>query len=324
MKSFNYVFSIMLSSVIVFNATGSDSVSTLKYLASKAMNPRAFAQKILDGTIDKEELNELKTELLFETLAELVAKELYLLTIPFPYDHEFNELTKHFIPMYFTGVSIQDLLDNNWLPEIKSIEQYLLEHGMPPIEDAENRRIFDLKRENIASLKGYENIPDIQQLHHIDLSQNLIKQLPRDFHLESLVSLDISKNQLQTMPNQFHLPNVEFLNLSWNKLEDYPDSAALPSIIRLIMTNNKLKMVPAISYPQLQRFNVANNQIAHIAEGLRLPKVQGLIVKNNQLSDIPSIGAEQSVVVNWGGNNLTQETKDKIRQRFSEGSVFVP
>jgi len=309
MKSLNYVFSIMLSSVIAFNAMGSDSIPTLGYLASKAMNPRAFAQKILDGSIDKEELNELKTELLFKTLTELVAKELYLLTIPFPDDHEFNELTEPFITTYFKGVSIQDLLDNNLLPEI---------------EDAENGKALNLQDENITSLKGYENIPDIQQMHQLDLSKNRIKQLPRDFHLENVVLLDISENRLQTMPNQFNLPNVEFLDLSWNKLEDYPNPAALPSILRLIMKNNNLKTVPAISYPQLIRFDVANNQIAHIAEDFRLPRVQGLIVKNNQLSDIPSIGAEQSVFINWEGNNLTQESKDKIRERFPEGSVFVP
>ena len=317
--------SFVLSSVIAFNAMGSECVSSLEYLVSKAMNPRAYAQDILNGTIDQEVLKDLETNSKFETLAELVAKELYLLTIPFPDDHEFNELTEPFITTHFKGVSIQDLLDNDLLPPLESEAQAFLRHGLPSFEGAENRKILDLENENIASLKGYEKIPKFQQVYKIKLANNRIKELPKNFHLENLISLDLSNNKLQTMQIPFDLPNLRILNLSWNKLKDYPNPAVLPLLTQLIMRNNNLETVPEINYPQLMLFDVANNKIKSISKYFRLPKVEILNVKNNQLSDIPSIGAEQPVNVNWEGNDdLTPEAKDKIRQRFPAGSVFIP
>ncbi len=304
MKNGKYVTGIVLSSMIASSAYAVESVPTLESLAAQAMNPRALAQQILDGTIDKDVLNDLEDKDTFEALAELVAKELDLLDFSATLDYVPPIVEKH-----FKGVSIQDLIDHNLLPKVTV-------QG--------NMRILDLQDERINSLEGYKNVPGIEQVHKINVSKNLIKQLPRDFKLEHLVSLNLAENQLHTLPTQWQLPQLQDLDLSWNQLETYPDPTTVPLIKRLLLRNNRLKTVPAISYPVLEQFDVANNRIKSIAAGFYVPNLRELNVKNNQLTDIPSIGAEHPVMIDWEGNQLSPAAKNAMRQRFPAGSQFIP
>ncbi len=278
---------------------GVGSFSTLERLASKAV-----AQKILDGTLDKETLSQLENRCEIKTLAELVAKELYLLDFSAHIDYVPTLVEKH-----FKGVSIQDLLDNDLLPEI---------------EVEGNIRTLDLQGEKISSLEGYEKIPGIQLVHRIILRDNLIEGLPRNFSLENLISLNISENKLKQINTQLNLPCLRYLDVSWNQLEEYPDPARLPVIQELVMNNNDLNTIPPLNYSLLEQFNVSNNKIATILQGLQLPSLRVLKVRNNALKNIPTVGAQQPVTIYWEGNNFTEQVKDELKHNFPEGSIFFP
>ncbi|XP_017773606.1 PREDICTED: leucine-rich repeat-containing protein 59 [Nicrophorus vespilloides] len=90
-------------------------------------------------------------------------------------------------------------------------------------------------------------ISTYRKVHSLDLSNNHIIQLPRNFSvLKNIIKLDLSKNKLKALPDNFgELTKLKHLDLYMNKLEHLPLSFGnLKNLKWLDLKDNPL--VPAI------------------------------------------------------------------------------
>ncbi|MHA1282463.1 MAG: leucine-rich repeat domain-containing protein [Promethearchaeota archaeon] len=146
-----------------------------------------------------------------------------------------------------------------------------------------------LKISYVDLLKLSPYIGALEKLETLDLSGNLLKELPLTFkNLKSLKFLDLSGNNFKTFPNiitdlqslqvlKFNYNYIEFipnsigrlktlqhLNLSHNKLEDLPESIGeLNSLITLDLSFNLLKKFPDFIFKlkSIKKVNLKNNKI---------------------------------------------------------------
>ena len=88
----------------------------------------------------------------------------------------------------------------------------------------------------------------VPQIHKIDVSHNLLSQLPNNFNnLQCMTRLDLSNNHLVEISEQLGLTKyIRWLDLSHNLLDELPENfcALGYAIDELYVTNNHLTTLP--------------------------------------------------------------------------------
>ena len=105
-----------------------------------------------------------------------------------------------------------------------SLDEYIQQNGMPQVRGG----ILNLARKNLTDLTGLQNIPNINQVISLDLSENQLQTLSDNIFngLQNLQYLYLTNNQLQTLPaNIFNgLHKLRLLSLGFNQLQTLPDN----------------------------------------------------------------------------------------------------
>lgn len=120
------------------------------------------------------------------------------------------------------------------------------------IEEAKEVYNCNLGSNNIADPTA---LKELQNLVHLDLSRNKIKNINVFINEEALLNLkylDLSNNKFPEFP-AFKLPKLEYLDVSYNKLEKINDGwAGHPSLKILKGVDNKFKnLAVAKNLPKL-------------------------------------------------------------------------
>lgn len=161
--------------------------------------------------------------------------------------------------------------------------------------------------ENIDSNRDLlHKVPDelssrISLHQHVDLSFNLITELPIDLPLSlpHLRELNLSHNKLLTIPDSiFGFMHLMDLNLSFNCIETLPDGICLlDKLKKLNISNNRIKRLPS-NMDQLRRLvklNLACNELEHLPISLgNIPSLKIVLIFDNPLS---SSGGEDNVKI---------------------------
>ncbi|CAF3832853.1 unnamed protein product, partial [Rotaria sordida] len=141
-----------------------------------------------------------------------------------------------------------------------------------------------------------EDIGKLINLSTLTLTSNKLRCLPDQMkNLENLRHLDLSNNQLNQLNKDLFLKlnHLETLNLSNNLLEDLPpfspENNKKLAIINL--SNNQLQTLP--DFPQqlenLSQIDLSSNQFEHFPDTLlQLNSLKIIIMDSNQLTNIPS------------------------------------
>ena len=148
---------------------------------------------------------------------------------------------------YFKGVSIQDLIDHNRIPQFPG-------------------GALSLNNQHISSLDGIENIPGLQNLQYLDLSNNRITFIPSIIQgLQNLQYLRLSNNLITTIPANIQgLQSLQNLWLGNNLITTIPANIqGLQSLQRLWLDENQITTIPNIilGLQNLEWFSLRDNPI---------------------------------------------------------------
>jgi Leucine-rich repeat (LRR) protein len=135
--------------------------------------------------------------------------------------------------------------------------------------DLSNKKIKLLSREFLA---------DVPNLTHLNLSDNLLHQLPNTIFRTNLISFDVSGNFYMDFPyNFYHFKYIQYLYMKNMGLTELSKMIykLRKSLIHLDLSDNKLTNLPEQIYrmKKLKTLNLSNNPI----ELITLQEIQNLI-----------------------------------------------
>ena len=139
-----------------------------------------------------------------------------------------------------------------------------------------------------------DDIGKLKHLSTLTLTANNLLQVPNQLkNLENLRHLNLSYNQLKTLPDDLflNLNHLETLNLANNNLEELPkfseENNSKLAIINL--SHNQLQSLP--DFPQLEnlsQIDLSSNQFQVFPDTLlHLNSLKVIIIDSNQLNEIP-------------------------------------
>jgi len=155
------------------------------------------------------------------------------------------------------------------------------------IEEAKEVYICKLSQNNIADPSA---LKELQNLVHLDLSKNKVKNINIFVNDETLVNLkylDLSSNKFPEFP-AFKLPKLEYLDVSFNKLEKVNEGwQGHPTLKVLKSVDNKFKNFNAFkNMPKLQELYLANNNLTQLTGYEGLPGLKVLHLRRNKIEKI--------------------------------------
>lgn len=205
--------------------------------------------------------------------------------------------------LYFVNVSTQFIQSTNLVPMYSSGSDLI-------------KVVY--KHSGIRGL-SQSAFSDVPYLEHLDLSGNLIAEIPETvFHpLTSLRLLNLNDNKIPSLAdsvfkyqqylNELNLSKnnlvsthyqtysncslLRILDLSYNDITSLENSLN-PSLVVLLMNNNRLKEMSSNTFANLESLrilNLANNNIKLIKADLfrMLKSLEGLDLKNNEIEILP-------------------------------------
>ena len=198
-----------------------------------------------------------------------------------------------------------------------SLDEYIQQNGMPQIQGD----VLNLSGINLTDLTRLQDIPNINQITTLALSNNQLQTLPANIFngLQNLRELYIDNNQLQTLPaNIFNgLQNLNHLGLSNNQLQTLPDTIfnGLQNLIGLGLNNNQLQTLPADIFNGLNSLTglyLGNNQLQTLPADIfiGLHNLRHIFLANNQLQTLPADifnNFDQLTVLNLKYNPFTPD-----------------
>lgn len=117
-----------------------------------------------------------------------------------------------------------------------------------------------------VSMLSFPRLP-LQNLSHLDLSHNLLNDLPDLSQLSSLVSLDLSHNVISSVRSaQTYLGNIATLNLSHNRIDCLVGLDRVPGLRRVDLRHNDISDPGEVGrlavLPQVSEIWVAGNPLS--------------------------------------------------------------
>lgn len=117
-----------------------------------------------------------------------------------------------------------------------------------------------------VSMLSFPRLP-LQSLSHLDLSHNLLNDLPDLSQLSSLVSLDLSHNVISSVRSaQTYLGNIATLNLSHNRIDCLVGLDRVPGLRRVDLRHNDISDPGEVGrlavLPQVTEIWVAGNPLS--------------------------------------------------------------
>jgi small GTP-binding protein len=149
--------------------------------------------------------------------------------------------------------------------------------------------INGIKSENLDS----EIINELQYFEEINLSGNILQQLPTNFkELTKLKKLNISTNYLKIFPQEIvYLVNLEFLDMRDNLFFSIPkDTNKLNKLKFLYLKGNPLKKIPEVIFElkNLKVLGLVNIQINTIPSNIKkLINLESLWIGKNKIKNLP-------------------------------------
>jgi Leucine-rich repeat (LRR) protein len=151
---------------------------------------------------------------------------------------------------------------------------------------------LDLSKRNIRKLP--DDFYKIQELHSLDLSHNLIEEIPSSFEaisskLQSLKMIDSPKLNIDAIAQISKIRSLKSLYLGSCRLPYFPKSILkLKDLEALHLSVNRISIVPESigQMYQLKHLDLSHNEIQRLPHSIyQLPEISLLNVQNNPLGE---------------------------------------
>lgn len=179
-------------------------------------------------------------------------------------------------------------------------------------------------------IKQVRGIKNLEQLKVLDLSHNMIGQLPVSIgELKALETLEVSNNHLQSLANVFQLPKLRLINASTNYINHINCDAECRSLEELNLSNNRLSELNVIPFSKLKKLYarendiedimcfgnmclsevvLSNNKLKSIQFAEECIHLQYLEVNQNKISTLDNLGCHPKLSVLYAADNSISGT----------------
>lgn len=145
----------------------------------------------------------------------------------------------------------------------------------------------------------------LTHIRHVNVMDNLIKDLAPLFGLDHMLSLNASRNKIESvdMPT---MPFLQLVDLSGNAIKGSFACPQLPNLRHLLLGENQLEGVTGLeANTQLQRLELHSNKLTS-CEGLGTTSIVAITLNDNEIADVKGL-AKLSLVasLNLSGNSIT-------------------
>jgi Leucine-rich repeat (LRR) protein len=163
--------------------------------------------------------------------------------------------------------------------------------------------INDDTKYDIKDIKELNEILNKEIVFEIDISNNLLTQLPECINdFPNLQTLNCYNNQLTTL-GKLNLPNLQQLYCIGNELTTL-GQLNLPNLKELYCNSNKLTTLGQLYLPNLQELYCWDNKLTTLGQ-LNLPNLQKLDCYNNQLTTLGQLNLPNLQRLDCDNNLLT-------------------
>lgn len=195
---------------------------------------------------------------------------------------------------------------------------------------------YDFKNLGLNSLEGLLEFPDIHDMTIIDLSYNMLTNIPTySFSgLQRLQEIDLAHNKISSIdPLAFaNVPNLSNLYLSFNLLSQLAPTVFhdLKSLKVLLIDNNKFTQLPPGLFKNLSHLinlSLADNQISQIDAGhlIGLENLSNLDLKNNQIKSLDTaifIPFKKIKTIDLRSNPISQENIEALKKALPNTKIY--
>lgn len=228
-------------------------------------------------------------------------------------------------PQFSRNLTIQKLIERHQLEKIledweihatgnfEQAKNIILEfhNNETTIESANQPKKLNLSSCKLDCLPNIFIYPPFLDLVEIDVSDNLLTDLPNMDKLINLRELKLSGNKFKIFPTTiFSLEKLENLSLNSNELKQCPDLGVLQNLAILKLSDNFLSEVPKGIHQlsKLRILRLANNRISKFPSNLYFPSaLEKLSLTDLDMDIVPDwISLSTSLTsLNISDNNLT-------------------
>ena len=242
-----------------------------------------------------------------------------------------TELTKLELP--YNQLTLEDEKSQNILKSMTNLAELNLEGNnikdVKAINSLTNLKVLNLsgKNHNI-NLKEIEDI--ISNLEELRVSTKDLKTIV-NCNSDKITQLKLSNSNLTEIPELTKFSKLEELSLHSNPMiENYNTILELSSLKELILTNNDLHG-KKLDFSQLKNLEILylnfNNLWAEDIENLKILKNNKNLtinLSNNSIIETSSLLVlDPNTKINLNGNvNLSQDSKDKLKEKFGNNVIF--
>lgn len=186
-------------------------------------------------------------------------------------------------------------------------------------------KITGVRRENFAKKSA---------LLEIDLSYNLIRELPPDLFMnaKSLVSVDLSSNRIESLQHDLFAccTELQFLNLSRNDISGLPSVLTMPSLAVFDLSRCRLQSLPSGSNFLARMIHLDTIYLSH-NELRKIPALKSSSLKQLDLSycHLTQVNGENFAnltklhKINLSGNRLTTLNASIFNENKNLGSLYL-
>jgi Leucine-rich repeat (LRR) protein len=140
----------------------------------------------------------------------------------------------------------------------------------------------------------YLALYDYPHVRYLNLSSNMLADVPAIDKMHSLLSVNLQGNKL-TQADFLGLENklvyLQSVNLSQNQLRTLPEAVNLPRLTKLNLNENSIRSLDGLrGHQHLRQLEARKNKINSL-EGLRdLPRLEEIFLAENNISSLSSLG----------------------------------
>jgi Leucine-rich repeat (LRR) protein len=275
-----------------FQASDAIKAALIKHLFTQVDNPEDH-----NAIIELLNLNELLSPTIVRNYMPYIAKQYFL---------RYDKMPEEWKKFHFE-LSVREL------PEHKKqvTKMYIIWGGR-------SLMLLNLSGNFLTSLDGLKDIPNIEEVENLDISNNNINNFEYMPLLPNLWDLDISNNNISSWKYMPLLPNLLNLNVSNNNISSWEYMPLFPNLVDLDVSKNNISSWEYIPlFPNLEELDMSKNNISSWEYIPLFPNLMDLNVSKNNISSFEHMPPDLAII-EIKENNLSEEEKKRAQEMFPE------